>query len=110
MDATTHHLGVLGDDSVLPGERGAEDRAPRFGAHVAPHRREPRLAAAAREEGAEVGDGGRRRGGDEAQLPRDGEVLDPRRDGDGRRAQAEHRPVQRGGEAHQRLGRLAVTR
>jgi len=107
-DGGTHHLGVLHNDARLAWERGPEERA--LGPHVAPHRGDPRLVAVVREEGAGVGDGGCRRGGDEAQLPRDGEVLDPRRDGDGRRTEAEHRPVQRGGEAHQCLGRLAVTR
>lgn len=112
----THQLGMLCDDAVLAGAWGDEVLASGGGADVAPHRREDRLVAVAaaaavlREERAEVGYGGRRRGGDAPQLPGRGEVLDPRGDGERRRAEAEHRPVQRGGEAGQRHGRLPVAR
>jgi hypothetical protein len=39
----TYHLGVLGDDPVLPGARGPEVPALGQGAHEAPHRHEPWL-------------------------------------------------------------------
>lgn len=105
-------LGVPGDYAVLAGARRDEEGAPERGADDAPDHGEARLAVAEpREEGvAEVRDRDRRRLGDAAERPGGGEVLGEGRDGERGRAEAEHRAVQRGGDARERLHCLPVPR
>lgn len=105
-------LGVPGDDGVLARARRDEERAPGRRADEAPYHGEARLAVAEpREEGeADVRDRDRGRLDDAAERPGGGEVLGEGRDGERGRAEAEHRPVQRGGDARERLDRLPVPR